>query len=389
MGRDYPICSSFLLDTLSSSPTSFPRLAGRHISSSFLGAPIPHSLQREGVCCTCSPTQPNHTQPAQHTLNMAFAAKTAVKTASGNVPLRLIALPLCKKPELIYYYAQKRKEAKGKATASEAQDNSTEHAAPPAAAPSAESTDMATRATNLITKATNLATNQWEKFGKADKGNWKYKVYMRGEKLMDRIEYEEWLLKALDASTAPKLWSRKKVLVATEAGDEAALTSKDGQHVPLYYPPSLISDSQLLKNLGGLLEHREPHHNSAMKKALWIAPLTFPFAVIPVVPNFPLFYVLWRAWSHWRALKSSQYLKGLLSHDQLQPESSKVLDELYASKGKDAKLTEASPGTPEILLTTEMVDSLKQKFDLDDQAEVDIRRAISQAEARMKGPHKE
>lgn len=92
---------------------------------------------------------------------MASAAKTAARaratvgtsTSTSNVPLRLIALPLCKKPELIYFYAQKRKDAQGKAT-TEAHDNSTENAAPPAAAPSAESSDMATRATNLITKAT-------------------------------------------------------------------------------------------------------------------------------------------------------------------------------------------------------------------------------------------
>lgn len=57
------------------------------------------------------------TDPAEagHVLDrMASKAATeAVKTAATRTQLRLIALPLCKKPELIYYYAHKR-QIKGK-----------------------------------------------------------------------------------------------------------------------------------------------------------------------------------------------------------------------------------------------------------------------------------
>lgn len=44
---------------------------------------------------------------------MASKAATEAVKASTRTQLRLIALPLCKKPELIYYYAHKR-QIKGK-----------------------------------------------------------------------------------------------------------------------------------------------------------------------------------------------------------------------------------------------------------------------------------
>jgi len=310
-----------------------------------------------------------------------------VSKANTQPQLRLLALPICKKPELVYYCAQKRKDVKGKVPDTAAEYNATEGAAPPEAAATPESKDLATRATNLITGATNFAASKWEELGKVEKSNWKYKTYMRGEKLMDRIEYEEWLLKALDASTAPKLWSKRPKVSNgdTSSVSNETLAQSHESHVPLYFPPSLISESGLMNNFKGLLEYRESHHQSAMTKALLVAPLTLPFALVPVIPNFPLFYVLWRAWSHWKALKSSQYLKGLISHEQLETHESPILDELYAKRRKgQEKLTEVPSGTPQVLLTNEMVEELTQAFDLDQQAGVDIRRAIMQAEARLK-----
>ena len=37
----------------------------------------------------------------------------------------------------------------------------------------------------------------WLKLGEKDKKTWTYWFYARGEGLMDRIEYEEWALKAV------------------------------------------------------------------------------------------------------------------------------------------------------------------------------------------------
>lgn len=63
------------------------------------------------------------------------------------------------------------------------------------------------------------------------------------------------------------------------------------------------------------------------------APLTAPFAIIPIIPNFPFFYVLWRAWSHYKAWKGAEYLEDLLKLGMIVEKPSKDLDAVYQSKG--------------------------------------------------------
>ena len=104
-------------------------------------------------------------------------------------------------------------------------------------------------------------------------------------------------------------------------------------------------------------------------------------------------------------MKSSQYLKQLLGEpssgpgaSHLVPSASGVLAEVYSRTG-GAPFASASPsskadpqaggrgaahGQPEILLDHAMVDKLVEQFGLEDQARVDLRRAISQLEARLK-----
>ena len=62
-------------------------------------------------------------------------------------------------------------------------------------------------------------------------------------------------------------------------------------------------------------------------------PLTFPFAIIPIIPNFPLFYVLWRAWSHYKAWRGALYLDQLLQRGMIVEQKSEELDKIYAAKG--------------------------------------------------------
>ena len=40
--------------------------------------------------------------------------------------------------------------------------------------------------------------------------NVQHKIWARGEKLMDQIEFEEWSLKGLDSDFGPHLWSKSR-----------------------------------------------------------------------------------------------------------------------------------------------------------------------------------
>jgi hypothetical protein len=76
-------------------------------------------------------------------------------------------------------------------------------------------------------------------------------------------------------------------------------------------------------------------------------PLTAPFAIIPILPNFAFFYVLWRAWSHYKAWKGAAYLEDLLKLGMIVEKSSKDLDAVYKSKGVVAAVEGAENIAPD------------------------------------------
>ncbi|GJE88527.1 mitochondrial K -H exchange-related-domain-containing protein [Phanerochaete sordida] len=53
--------------------------------------------------------------------------------------------------------------------------------------------------------ATHKAADLWAGFGKAPEGHWKRRTFLYGERLVDRIDFEELALKSLDPSLGPKL----------------------------------------------------------------------------------------------------------------------------------------------------------------------------------------
>ena len=64
----------------------------------------------------------------------------------------------------------------------------------------------------LTTRLLNRASNFWIDLGKPGVKStldWKRRTYETGEKLMDRIEYQEWGLKGIDPALGPSLQRRK------------------------------------------------------------------------------------------------------------------------------------------------------------------------------------
>lgn len=50
------------------------------------------------------------------------------------------------------------------------------------------------------------------------------------------------------------------------------------------------------------------------------------------VPNIPFFYLVYRAWSHWRAIQGGRHLQFLLQSNLLNPTPSPLLDRIYAEQ---------------------------------------------------------
>ncbi|CAO1623209.1 unnamed protein product [Parajaminaea phylloscopi] len=256
--------------------------------------------------------------------------------------------------------------------------------------------------TRILTKTSNF----WLSLGRDGQDgkklaifDWKRKTYATGEKLMDRIEYEEWALKSIDPALGPSLTPSVK--------DDPSASSDPPQKISLLYPPGLLKPESLLASLTKLTTHRTPHHRTRLAWCIAGMPLTIPFALIPIVPNLPFFYLVWRAYSHWKAYKASSYLSALLQSRRVLPAASDVLDEAFvraqipsektssasdtsmsagvaASSLKSAMPSDTSPlpedGAPEILLNTERITFIGERFSLDEQNLIELRRALQQTE---------
>lgn len=166
--------------------------------------------------------------------------------------------------------------------------------------------------------ATRKSSELWAGFGKAKEGTWKRKTFVYGERLVDRIDFEELALKSLDTSLGPTIQS----LLHAQTNQ-----SVETPTIPLLYPPSACDSPTA--HLRALLAKRTPRHRKGFWMWMAIAPLTAPFAIVPIIPNLPFFFCVWRSWSHWRAYKASAYLEDFLKRDAIIPQESKELDKVY------------------------------------------------------------
>ncbi|WVN86192.1 uncharacterized protein L203_101353 [Cryptococcus depauperatus CBS 7841] len=185
--------------------------------------------------------------------------------------------------------------------------------------------------TSIVNKILVKSSDAWLKLGEKPKGSWMYWFYDRGERLMDRIEFEEWALKAVREGEGVKVTKEGGVLERIEI--PLLLPKLKGQPLPSIVP-----------KLHRHLLRRIPHHKKMMYRSLLVSPITWPFAIIPIVPNFPLFYVLWRAWSHYKAWRGAIYLEQLLKAGLIVEKESPELTEIYAGKGKAAHKTNQDGG---------------------------------------------
>ncbi|EMD40059.1 hypothetical protein CERSUDRAFT_112276 [Gelatoporia subvermispora B] len=183
---------------------------------------------------------------------------------------------------------------------------------------------------------TTKAAGLWAGLGKAPEGNWKRRAFLYGERLIDRLDFEELALKSVDPSLGPSL----------RFSDAGKLRPADHPQIPLIYPASLCTTP--LPHLRALLEKRTPRHRKGFLAWLAIAPFTAPFMLIPIIPNFPFFFCAWRSWSHYRAWKASQYLEQFVEQGAIVPEPSPELDEIYAEYAPRPPLpsTASSPSSP-------------------------------------------
>ncbi|CAG8747210.1 1993_t:CDS:2 [Racocetra persica] len=187
-----------------------------------------------------------------------------------------------------------------------------------------------------LSKITDFAAKKWDQLYHAEKTSWKGKLYITGQQLLDRIDHQEYFLKSIPLKEeVEKIFSSKENvnvknnIQMNEKGGKFAAEEEKNNDVLLLYPSKVVKPEQVMTTLEQMLGQRLPYHRKYMIYSALCVPLTSTFTLIPVIPNIPLFYNLFRLYSHYKAFKGAQYLQLIISDKRLMPTDSNVLDQIY------------------------------------------------------------
>ncbi|KAI1007184.1 hypothetical protein K3495_g1030 [Podosphaera aphanis] len=176
-----------------------------------------------------------------------------------------------------------------------------------------------------LDRGTKRAANLWSDWEKKDSG-WQKMVVEYGYRAMKKIPFEEWGLKSI-----PTLSTRRQT-------DKMMCERK----VEVAFPQTIIPQRELENILKKLAFERQHLHKSRMIYSFIGMPISTPFMLIPIVPNIPFFYLVFRAWSHWRALSGSRHIEFLLDNKLITPKPLNILDSIYQPKDSLPKLLDTT-----------------------------------------------
>ena len=127
----------------------------------------------------------------------------------------------------------------------------------------------------------------------------KNKVFTYGERLVDRLDFEELALKSLDPSLGPKITSPRTVGKDIRQPQVRSSPSAPAPslklipllaQIPLIYPQHIITSPLL--SLQTLVDKRAPRHKRGAWFWLLVSPLTAPFMLIRTSSQFARFRFL-------------------------------------------------------------------------------------------------
>nr|CAG8470757.1 11818_t:CDS:2 [Entrophospora candida] len=175
-----------------------------------------------------------------------------------------------------------------------------------------------------LSKASDLAARKWKELSYAEKKSIKGRVYNAGQKLLDRMDYQEYFLKSIP--------------IREERVVDGDVNKDDKSKVPLLYPSKVVTPNQIILNIEQLLERKIPYHRRYMIYSGLCLPLSATFTLVPILPNIPLFYNLFRLYSHYKAYKGATHLQHIINDKRLVPTDSNKLNLIYKDLDLDKSI---------------------------------------------------
>ncbi|KAM3439449.1 hypothetical protein MY4824_002724 [Beauveria thailandica] len=224
---------------------------------------------------------------------------------------------------------------------------------------------------SLLDKGVAFAARTWAGWEKKEKG-WQRKVVGYGNYAFRRIPFAEWGLKSV-----PPLSARLRAEELQGGGDG------DGGRVEVVFPRSVIPEAEVENVARRLATERQPIHRRQMMWCLVGMPITLPFALVPIIPNLPFFYLVYRAFSNWRAIAGGKHVQWLIENKLLVPSPSKALDLVYAQSPAAVAQIKDPEAKEEILLTHTQIRTCTDALGIPE-LETELDRAVWQIEEEWK-----
>ncbi|OAA68863.1 hypothetical protein ISF_03238 [Cordyceps fumosorosea ARSEF 2679] len=227
-------------------------------------------------------------------------------------------------------------------------------------------------AASPLDRAVAFAARTWAGWEKRERG-WQRRVVDYGNHAFRRIPFPEWGLKSV-----PPLSARRRA--------EELAGRDDGGKVEVVFPASVIPEAEVESVARRLATERQALHRRQMMWCFAGMPITLPFALVPVIPNLPFFYLAYRAFSNWRAIAGGKHVQWLLDNKLLVPAPSKALDLVYAQSralvgGGKAKVDPEAK--EEILLTHAQIRTCTDALGIPE-LETELDRAVWQIEEEFR-----
>lgn len=180
----------------------------------------------------------------------------------------------------------------------------------------------------------------WNNFAKSDASvNKKVATFIN--KILSNIP---WLETCLLSIPSQKFITRKLKQDLNEASSkfvtheeilEKNIKTEDLELFDFYYPNQLTNMEIMINNFKPEFKSQHDVHKKGILRDLCLLPLTIPFAIVPLLPNIPGFYLLYRVYCHIKVIASLKYFITLLKDGHLRYNRVDEITEIYLSTKDD------------------------------------------------------
>ncbi|KAK3152158.1 hypothetical protein QOZ80_2BG0155200 [Eleusine coracana subsp. coracana] len=177
----------------------------------------------------------------------------------------------------------------------------------------------------------------WIGLGSAPEGSMKSRIHSFGLTLLSRVRPSEVLLKSV---------------------------TKDVRTLEIVHPAS-INPRLVRRRLRHIAVRGASVHKKFLYGSVCLLPVTSVFMVLPL-PNIPFFWVLFRAYSHWRALQGSVRLQLLVSDCPDEWEVLEKNEEVSSGKDGSTSTSDNAQYSPWNLRPSKELDGFLKRRNLDD-----------------------